>query len=318
MTDGRAGNRAQALGLAQAIARRTGGSIEVKDAPLRTWAARIPAVLSWRFGARDGGWPFTSLSSSGDPLEAPWPDIVIGAGRRIAPVIAAIGKLHGARTFQLLDPGIPARAFDAVIVPEHDGRAGKGVLTTTGAMNRLDRELITNEGRGWADTFKDLPRPRVAVLIGGPSRSARFSGSDAALLYTALSDLTGDHGLIITPSRRTPSQLLQDLTQLGPNAWVWDGEGENPFPGLFAHADAVLVTEDSVNMTSEAASTGLPVHVFRLTRIDPKFRRFHERMNELGATRPFEGKLEEWDYEPLAEAERIAGALEERGWLSVR
>lgn len=290
----------------------------MKDAPLKGWAARIPSALSWRFGAKEGGWPFTSLSSSGDSLRAPWPDIVVGAGRRIAPVVAALGKVHGARTVQILDPGLPTRAFDAVIVPEHDGKEGRGVLTTIGALNRLNPELIENQGRTWEATFVDLPRPRVAVLIGGPSRSARFAGSDAALLYTALSDLSREHGLIITPSRRTPSQLLEDVQQLPPSAWVWDGEGENPFPGLFAHADAVLVTEDSVNMASEAATTGLPVHVFPLSRVAPKFRRFHERLREIGAARTFTGEIEIWEYEPLSEADRIAGELEERGLLSER
>jgi mitochondrial fission protein ELM1 len=92
----------------------------------------------------------------------------------------------------------------------------------------------------------------------------------------------------------------------------WDGRGENPYFGYLGLADAVIVTADSVTMISEAAATGKPVHVAALEGGSAKFRRFHAAMQEAGVTRPFAGRLEDWRYEPLDEAARIATEVRRR------
>ncbi len=89
--------------------------------------------------------------------------------------------------------------------------------------------------------------------------------------------------------------------------------GNNPYPGLLGHADAVLVTEDSVNMASEAATAGLPVHVFPVSGVARKIARFHASLAERGASRRFTGTIGQWSYPPLAEADRIADDLLRRG-----
>jgi mitochondrial fission protein ELM1 len=74
----------------------------------------------------------------------------------------------------------------------------------------------------------------------------------------------------------------------------------------------VLVTDDSVNMASEAASTGKPVHVFPLARVSPKIHRFHATLEAQGAMRRFEGVIGDWNYPPLAEADRVAAEVDKR------
>ncbi len=323
VTDGRAGNFAQAMGLAEAIDRRRPCEITNKQITLKPWAQRIPPALAWRLGARQNGWPFSGLATGRSDLAWPWPDLIVGAGRRCAPIVAAMRKLHGVPTVQLLSPQMPATAFDAVVVPHHDALTGGNVLYTTGALNRITPSSIAAAGAGddWADRFSTLPRPRVAVMIGGPSKSSQFRTDDCNRLITALSALQQDrapdreqgHGLIITPSRRTPADLVQHLATLGPNSWVWQGDGANPYPAMLDHADAALVTEDSVNMASEAASAGLPVHVFPVSKPAPKITRFHETLAQQGASRRFVGRIESWAYPPLAEADRIADDLFRRG-----
>ena len=313
ITDGRAGNVAQAMGLAEAIARARPTTITQKPIALKPWAARIPPWLSWRLGARARGWPFTGLAEGRESLHRPWPDLVIGAGRRAAPIVAALRRLHGISAVQLLSPQMPARSFDAVIVPDHDDLTGGNVLRTTGALTRMTPATIADAAAPWAAVFGALPHPRIAVLVGGPSRSSGFGQADADRLVTALRALAADHGLMITPSRRTPPDLIDRMADLGPGAWAWRGEGDNPYPGLLGHADAVLVTEESVNMASEAATTGLPVHIFPVTNPAPKIARFHESLAAIGASRRFTGRIEQWSYEPLAEADRIAADLIRRG-----
>ena len=313
LSDGRAGNEAQALGLAEALARRRPARIEVRRVALTRWAALLPPAWSWRLGARRGSWPFSGLAEGAEALAPPWPEAVIGAGRRTAPIAAGLKRLHGIAAVQILDPQMPPRAFDAVVVPEHDVLTGSNVVRSVGAPNRLTPGVIAQAAACWAERLSALPRPRLAVLVGGPSGSARFAETDALELTLALEALARTHGLMVTGSRRTPPGLMERLRAALPGAFVWDGEGENPYPGLLGHADAVLVTEDSVNMASEAATAGLPVHVFPLGRVAPKIARFHESLAARGASRRFTGGIGRWEYEPLAEADRIAGDLVRRG-----
>ena len=318
LSDGRAGNEAQALGLAEALARRRPAAVVVKRVRLSRWAELLPAGLSWRL-ARAGlaDWPISGLSEGAESLAPPWPSAVIGAGRRVAPFVAALRRSHDIAAVQILNPQVPARAFDAVVVPQHDepSRAltGANVIRSVGAPNRLTASIVAQGAACWAERLGHLRRPRLAVLIGGPSRSARFTDTEAAELTVALKTLARGHGLMVTGSRRTPEGLMARLGAALPDAFVWDGAGENPYLGVLGHADAVLVTEDSVNMASEAGTTGLPVHVFPVGGVAPKIARFHESLAARGVSRRFTGAIARWNYEPLAEADRVAGDLMRRG-----
>ena len=315
-TDGRAGNAAQALGLAEAISRKRTARITVKSVPLKRWAALVPARLSHLMGASGSGWPFVGVAPGADPLTAPWPDLIVSAGRRIAPIAAALKKLYGVSVVQLLNPQMPASAFDALVVPEHDDLAGSNVLHSLGALNRQTKQGLESAGRGWICPMAGLKMPRLAVMVGGPSKSAEFTDADGRKLLSALETLADRFGLMISTSRRTPDGLAADLRRvLDGRAFIWSGEadGPNPYPGMLGPAVAVLVTQDSVNMASEAASTGKPVHVFPITSVAGKLARFHEALEQRGATRRFTGEIAHWQYPPLAEADRIATELIRRG-----
>lgn len=316
LTDGRAGHSAQSFALAEALGRTRTCQITEKPIRLKRWAEIIPPTITGVLGAGKSktGWPFSGLAEGGDDLHWPWPDLVIGTGRRTAPITAAIGNLHGATAIQILDPKMRTHSFDALIVPRHDTRTGANVLNTTGAMSRITADRVAEAATAWSESLAHLARPRLAVLIGGPSKSARFDASDERNLVLALLKLERDHGLIISTSRRTSPALVEQLvSQLGDQNFVFTGEGDNPYPGMLGHADAVLVTKDSVNMASEAASTGLPVHVFPVSGVSTKIAVFHEDLAALGASRPFTGEIGHWDYAPLAEADRIAADLIRRG-----
>ena len=311
LTDGRAGNRAQALGLAEAIARQRPATLLDRTVALPPWADRLPPGGLWLMGAQT---VLRAARGAEDALAPPWPDLVIGAGRRSAPVAAALRRRHGARAVQLLSPQMTRRAFDAVVVPGHDRLRGSNVMTSLGALNRITPARVAQAADAWRDRLADLRTPRVAVMVGGSSASATFAQADQQALMQALGALSQTHGLMITPSRRTPPDMVTALRAgLGGRAYVWDGQGDNPYPAILGLAQAVLVTQDSVNMASEAASAGLPTHIFPLTRLADKFQRFHADLAAFGATRPFAGTIDTWTCPPLAEADRIAADLIARG-----
>lgn len=87
---------------------------------------------------------------------------------------------------------------------------------------------------------------------------------------------------------------------------------ENPYFGLLALADAIIVTSDSVSMVSEACATGKPVHVFNMGEWHKKLRQFHKTLMDDGITRPFAGRVEQWSYDPPNETEKIATIVRDR------
>ena len=108
-------------------------------------------------------------------------------------------------------------------------------------------------------------------------------------------------GLAITPSRRTGATAEQLLRErlAGLPAFIWDGAGENPYFGLLGLADAIIATEDSVSMVSEAAATAAPVLLAGLPGRSRRIRMFNELLIQDGRVRPFTGRLEMWPVQRL-------------------
>lgn len=259
--------------------------------------------------------PRDAPGKPGSPIAPPFPDILIASGRRAVPYMRAVKRASGGRTFTLFlkDPRIGIGAADLVWVQEHDRLRGPNVLTSLTAPHRISATRLA-EARSHPDPrIASLPRPRVAVLVGGDSRHHRFTPGDEGRLLSGLRELAASGAsLAITASRRTPLPLLAELRALAhaPH-FLWDGSGpagENPYLALLAGADAIVVTADSTNMVGEATATGIPVLVFEPSGGHPKIARFLGDLTRRGAVRSFAGRLEDYAYQPLDSTPGIAEA----------
>jgi mitochondrial fission protein ELM1 len=250
---------------------------------------------------------------SNEPLQAPWPRLVISIGRRSVPVAIALKRRAKAFGLHIQNPKVPAALFDLIAAPVHDGYTGPNVVHTFGAVHSVTESRLVEAAKNFHDLIEPLPHPRIAVLLGGESQAFSFPPDAAASLGASLATLSRKHGasLLVTPSRRTSPGSLEALGREIKDVphVVWDGSGENPYFAFLAFADAIVVTEDSVNMVTEAAGTGKPVYVQSLPGKSRRLSRFHQLMRERGATRPFEGKLESWTYPPINDTEAVAGAI---------
>jgi mitochondrial fission protein ELM1 len=186
------------------------------------------------------------------------------------------------------------------------------VVVTRGALHRVNAARLEEARRRFGGRLGGLPHPRIAVLIGGDNDVFRLTPEIAARLADRLRDLSRDGAaLMITPSRRTGAAneaILREKLN-GIVGEFWDGAGENPYFGYLAHADAIIVTEDSVNMVSEAAATGKPVHIVGLNGGSAKFRRFRSSLEADGVVRPFEGRIEAWTYPANDDMAEVAAAV---------
>jgi mitochondrial fission protein ELM1 len=275
--------------------------------------------------------PFRMLAPWGptDPrfvdelLTQPWPAIALGAGRQTVPVIRALKRRTAGGIFTVLgqDPKTGPDSADLIWVPEHDRLRGENVVWTFTPPHRYSSERLLEVRRNVPPNIAPLLQPRVALFIGGPGGGYDWPPDEIARFGEALRTVAAQGAsFLITPSRRTPAALLaavDAITASSPRI-LWTGTGENPYADFLAHADAFIVTADSVNMAGEASATGRPIHVFHPRGGRPKFRRYHAALEAHGAARQLTAATQihdGWTYEPLDAARTVAAEIERR-WRS--
>ncbi|KIL98534.1 DUF1022 domain-containing protein [Paramagnetospirillum magnetotacticum MS-1] len=310
LADDRAGNVAQCLGVAEALGR----SFAVKTLRYDR-LARLPNLLR---GAGLTG--VTDESRAG--LAAPWPRLVIAAGRRTAPVARWIKRQCGARLVQIMDPGFPGRGdFDLIVSPAHDGRkAGGNVMAVLGAPHRVTPQRLAAEAEKWAPAFAHLPRPWVAVIVGGATKNRPFPAEMAETLGRSVARLAAKAGgsVLLTTSRRTGANQETALAAALPEPrWLhlYSQGGENPYFGFLALADAIIVTGDSVSMCCEACAADAPVFLWAPEGwVAAKHARLHAQLYQAGLARPLDGaaSLEGWERPRLNAAQEVARVIRER------
>jgi mitochondrial fission protein ELM1 len=307
VTDGAAGHESQAIAVAESV----GLPFSVRRVRVKGAMRFLPPALQIHLPART----LLGAVDSSAPLEPPWPRLIISSGGRGVPVALAVKRLSDAPTFALHihDPRAARARFDLIAAPAHDRLAGDNVIATCGSLHGLTRGRLAEAGKRFGPQVEHLPHPRIAVLLGGDSKSFSFPPEEGAALGEKLAAIARETGgsLLVTASRRTRPETLAALANAisGIPQFVWDGTGDNPYVGFLAMADAIVVSEDSVNMASEAAGTGKPVYVQALPGKSRRLARFHAAMRERGATRPFEGRLETWSSTPVNDTATVASAV---------
>ncbi len=247
-------------------------------------------------------------------LSPPWPDLLIATGRQSVPASLFLARVSPAtRRVQVQNPGIDPRHFDLVIAPAHDSLKGPNVIETTGALHGVTRAKLAQAAQALAPRIANLPRPLIGVLVGGANKTCRFGADEAKALAAELARVakkTGA-GLLLTPSRRTGAENVAILKQglRDTPAFIWDGDGPNPYFGILGSADVLLVTGDSVNMITEACASGHPVYIYNLPGRSKKLAAFHARLEARGHARPYAGSPDIFPSNALDEMQGVAEAV---------
>lgn len=303
LSDGKKGHENQSLGVAEALGVESPKILTLKKRPLSGFLSYV----------------YPTLGVSNLP-QGPFPDLVIATGNLTAPITQYI-KLQSPETVvvQMMRGRKPYDVYDALIVPHYDGvKAAANVLTTVGAPNRITQEKLTEAHDKWKVTFSHLKEKRLAVLIGGDSSRYTFDETQAQQFADEVLTLAerGDYSIMATASRRTGLEEYELLKKAfeGEQNFFWDDEGENPYFGMLSHADAIVVTAESISMVSEACTTGKPVYVFGAGaeiqgKAWGKFNAFFQtlksqrRIKALGT-----GDLDAPE-QPLADTQKVAGFI---------
>jgi uncharacterized protein len=295
-----AGLWSQALGLAEAM-----------DLPAERRALK-PAAPWKSITARF--WP-RPLSVVAEAIQGPLPDLAIGTGGMAGAVLAALRR-RGPRVIQVQNPRMPIRRFDVIVANTHDELTGPNVIVLRTAIHRVTEARLAAEADLWRDRLAALPRPLVAVLLGGSNGRYRLDTTVGGQLAADLVAMMrrDNVGVMVTPSRRTDPAVTRVIAEaiqpLG--GMVWDFTGDNPYFGMLALADMIIVTQDSVSMISEAAATRAPVMIAALPGRSRRQGIFLDAMRDSGRVRMFEGRFTEWPVSPMNDTPGAAAEVRHR------
>lgn len=261
----KAGDNTQVMALANALEGLYGFSVVQKQIRARR------RELLVHLGHRATLWGIDKAASSA--LEGPWPDVVISAGRRNEPVAQWIRQRSGGRS-RLVHFGRPWAPLDQwdllVTTPQYFLPQQRNVIHNALPLHDLDVAQLADAGDQLVSQMENVPRPWIALLMGGDSGHFVMTPEKGAHLGRLTAQLAAlcNGTVVATDSPRTPraaGDAMQRALDAGSHCFRFGGGGslaENPYRGLLAQADAFVVTGESMSMLAEAVDTGRPLFVF--------------------------------------------------------
>jgi len=238
------------------------------------WPAEVKRLAYRR---REGILRFFSLPTlagvdlaKSSPLAPPWPDLVICSGRGAEAVSFWLKRQNP--KLRIVFVGTPWSAlarFDLVIAtPQYRVPPAANVLNIPLPLHDVTPERLEAEAQRWAERLSHLPRPYMAMLVGGSSGPYVFTTKSAERLGRAASARVAASGgsLLITTSARTGEAATDALARaitVPHLLYRWQGpEADNPFHAFLGLAGEIVVTGDSVSMLAEASAAMKPLYLF--------------------------------------------------------
>jgi mitochondrial fission protein ELM1 len=279
-------------------------SVAVDAGPKPASTPRVWLVSGYRAGERNQiialaealGWPYqhkqlgyrsteflsSLFHSSGlrgirldesSPLQPPWPDLVISAGMRNEPVVRWIQAQSGrrARLVHIGRPWARLKNFDLLITtPQYRMPERSNILHNTTTLHRVTAARLAFEADAWRAGYARLPGPYLGVILGGHSGPYTFGENTSALMAQRINTLAAgmNASVLATSSARTPEKALHAFERhlsVPYDLYRWRAnDTANPYFGILALSEALVVTADSISMLSEACATGKPLYMAEL------------------------------------------------------
>jgi mitochondrial fission protein ELM1 len=307
LVDDRTGHRGQVLG----VLMRLGLPYAIKRLEYNALVA-LPAVLT-------GASLMTVDLARSAPLTPPYPDLVVAAGRRTLPILRYLKQQSPSMRSVYLMHAEVNRDIDLMVVPEHDHPApAPNILTTVAPLHAVTPEVLAAARSAWEPQFESLARPYVTLCLGGETKHGRYHASDWRELTQRAMALVGEGSLLISTSRRTPPEalhMIEPLLQVPHLLYRWDKDKDNPYLGMLACADAIVVTGDSLSMCAEVCVPGVPVFIFARPHVaPPKHREMHQRLYDRGLAHPL-NNMAHMQWKPAAaldDVDAVARAIMRR------
>lgn len=312
LDDGAPGNAAQAEALAEAL-----------GWPTERFSPRFGPLSGLPFSER-GAHRRGLVDPEADGLAPPWPDLLIVAGRRVAPLARWIRAEAAGRTRVVaLGPkaATPADAVDLAVTPR-----GADLFPHPNRIE-VDRPLVPERPvpEAWRERLAAIPGRKLLLVIGSGTDRLGLDAAAAEALGRLVRESAAGLGasVLVSASRRADRAVFEGcLRGLGRAAFVHretrdQRAAERPWPALLEAADLFVMAGLGETTLAELCEAGKPLFLSPQRHgprpLWPRLRdaiaeRVADRArarpeNDRGTTRPQEG------------LELLAARVLERGWL---
>ena len=212
---------------------------------------------------------------------------LITTGKKLSGVSASLKKLYGNKiiNIHLQKPNFYSEFFDILVTPEHDDfYRKKNVIKIVGSLSPFSEIEIKKKNPLIEKKFKYFKSPNVLVLLGGKSKRYTPTNTDYSKLLIDIKNAAKKNSanVIICQSRRTPDHILylaeQIFADFKNHFYISKKDEPNIYPSIIKLCNYVIVTNDSVNMISEIASTNKNLFLGYLNKEKSKLKSFHKKL----------------------------------------
>jgi len=280
LADKSPGHANQAIGVAEALGR----PFQIWNLEYN-WLATLPNRL---LGATK-----YSVKRPSEEIALFRPDLIISCGRRTAPLARYFKKKYGNATtlVHIMNPEAGYADFKAIVMPIHDdAKHRNNFFYIQTSPHTLTAKTLDDAKTRWREI---IPKPQkvLGVLVGGGIKGMKYTHQEMTDFANLLAEFAITHNvfLFITTSPRTGSDnsaILQNTLQnklpsTGYYLHMFASNTENPYHGILAISDFLLVTGDSVSMVSEALFTGKTVYVYdKFSCVNGKHKKFLKSLHD--------------------------------------
>ena len=237
-------------------------------------------------------------------------DLVISCGRKsVIPSTIIKKKNANIFTIHIQDPKINYKNFDFIIAPEHDDLKGENVISSKGSIHYITQSEIEKAKNYLVNKFHN--ENVVSLILGGPSKYYSFSNEDLTQVFRKIKSnfISQGYKALVIPSMRTPKRIIdlamKEFVKVG---FVVNTVDKQAYLSALALATNIVVTCDSTSMISEAAASGKPIFVAHMKpkKNNYRFKKFFQLFKEMAITKELGDRVDNWTYNRLNEADRIA------------
>jgi mitochondrial fission protein ELM1 len=267
------------------------------------------------------GWATEVRNAHSQIGSPPWPDLVIGAGRRPCRVARKIGQRSRGRSrvVEILGPGgRSAYPFDLVVTHGHsDLPRDRYRIETLGPLTAISGEPIRDAQASEAGGLAEASQPRVVLLIGPASDTHPLSAELAwkrAEQTRALTEAAGGSLFAVTTCDAEADVERSLCRVVGAGHHVSasaDCEGERGLIRVLALADVIVVCGNNRTLIAKAAAIGKPLYIYpvpeQLRKLGSRIARW---VDARAHTHPFNRRGTE---RPQKHLEYLCARLIERG-----
>ncbi len=209
-----------------------------------------------------------------DVAEIDRPDVIVGSGRPAIAVGLLLKRHFGIPyVYSGLGVGVSTTPEIDLMLISVESWATRPNVALTPVPCLIEPDRLPTPRR--LAEITDLEGATIGLLLGGDAHSHRFAEPDWDDLALLVAEMRARHGVrwLVTNSRRTGEAGSARFAHLAEEGIVerfvdWRRSGSGTLDAFFA-ADALVVTEDSVSMMSEAVAARRPVIALRPRNFEP-------------------------------------------------